>query len=127
MQRNVKVGTDEYEKGKRDFGQAVLIEKIRSEAEAKSVTLRTTWKSIIKKQVDSDKTTTYTDWADVLEKLKEGSGSSAETKKRKRDDQDTTITGLVSGVDEDTKKRARIFAYEFQKGLRIRYHPHWQD
>ena len=114
MQRNVIVGTNEYKKGKKGFGQAALIAAIERAVKAATspVTLRKQWKATIRKQLEASTPTTYTDWNDVLKKLKKG------IKKRKLDveAQDTTITGLLKGATE-ASKRSRTIAYEFKQAI----------
>lgn len=115
VQRKVDVGGTLYKPNdKTGHTPNDLVRKVAEEAKAKSVTLRKGWQTDARAEAkDKTKTTSYTNWDAIIDAFK--SLSSGAKKRARLDEQDRVITGLLTGVDEPTKKRARTIAYESKK------------
>ncbi|HEU0084695.1 MAG TPA: DUF4157 domain-containing protein, partial [Bradyrhizobium sp.] len=91
-----------------------LVREIKERAAAASVTLKMGWQTTVKDEaIDRVNTTKYTDWDEIIDKFK--SSSAGAKRKLKLEEQDKVITGLLKGVKEPVKKRARTIAYESEK------------
>jgi hypothetical protein len=74
------------------------------------------WQTTIGNQAKhTTNTTTYTDWDNVLDTF--ASVSTGAKKRARVEAQDRSIVGLLTGVAEPAKKRARTIAYESEQAL----------
>ena len=120
VQRIVDVGGTIYKSyGKKGHNPDGLVRDVRRRAVARSITLkRGEWQDVLRdeaKDKDPTRTKTYASLDEIIDTVK----SEAKNAKRKRqlEDQDENITGLLDGVSEPAKKRARTIAYDSNKAM----------